>query len=156
EFKMKHASQYQSAFRFRVIALALLAQLSTGTAGFAQPAVPAQAFIRDYCTNCHNDVDKKGRLDLTSLAFDSKDAANVAAWIKVHDRVKSGEMPPASRARPDAVRQKTFVEGLAQSIIAAERAALAGEGRAMLRRLNRQEYEQALRDLLGVPWAQIA
>ena len=65
-------------------------------------------------------------------------------------------MPPKSRARPDAARQKAFVEGLAQSIVAAERAALAGEGRAILRRLNRHEYENALRDLLGVPWAQIA
>ena len=65
-------------------------------------------------------------------------------------------MPPRGRARPDAARQKAFVEGLAQSIVAAEQAALAGEGRAMLRRLNRHEYENALRDLLGVPWAQIA
>ena len=74
----------------------------------------------------------------------------------MHDRVQAGEMPPKSRARPDAARQKAFVEGLAQSIVAAERAALAGEGRAILRRLNRHEYENALRDLLGVPWAQIA
>ena len=42
------------------------------------------------------------------------------------------------------------------SNVAAHRAALAGEGRATLRRLNRHEYENALRDLLGVPWAQVA
>ena len=65
-------------------------------------------------------------------------------------------MPPRTRARPDAARQKGFVEGLARSIVAAERAALDGEGRAVLRRLNRPEYEYALRDLLGVPWAQVA
>ncbi len=101
-------------------------------------------------------MNSKGRLDLGRLAFAPNDSANLAVWIKVHDRVKAGEMPPASRARPDATRRKTFLEGLAKSITAAERAALAGEGRAMLRRLNRQEYENALRDLLGVPWAQIA
>ena len=61
-----------------------------------------------------------------------------------------------SRPRPDAAGQKAFLEGLARSIVAAERAALAGEGRATLRRLNRHEYENALRDLLGVPWAQVA
>ena len=65
-------------------------------------------------------------------------------------------MPPRGKARPDADRQKAFVEGLARSIVAAERAALAGEGRAIRRRLNRHEYENALRDLLGVPWAQVA
>jgi hypothetical protein len=65
-------------------------------------------------------------------------------------------MPPSGRPRPDAEQQKAFVEGLSQSIIEAEQAALAGEGRAILRRFNRHEYENALRDLLGVPWAQIA
>jgi hypothetical protein len=65
-------------------------------------------------------------------------------------------MPPKNRPRPDAARQKSFVEGLAKSIISAEQSALGGEGRAMLRRLNRQEYENALRDLLDVPWAEIA
>ena len=125
-------------------------------AGAAEPAAPDEAFVGDHCTSCHNDASKKGRLDLTGLAFDPNDPANLAVWIKVHDRVKAGEMPPRSRARPDADRQKAFVEGLAQSIVAAERAALAGEGRAILRRLNRHEYENALRDLLGVPWAQVA
>ncbi len=121
-----------------------------------EPAAPDKIFVRDYCSKCHNDVDKKGRLDLTGLTFDPKDPANLAIWIKVHDRLKAGEMPPKSRVRPDAARQKTFVDGLAESIDASEKEALAGEGRAMLRRLNRQEYENALRDLLGVPWAQIA
>lgn len=63
-------------------------------------------------------------------------------------------MPPKTRSRPDAKRQGAFVEGLARSIVDAERAALAGEGRAIQRRLNRHEYENALRDLLGVPWAE--
>src|SRR5438132_1243391 len=48
------------------------------------------------------------------------------------------------------------VLALAKSIMAAEKTALDGEGRALLRRLNRQEYEFALQDLLGIPWAQIA
>jgi hypothetical protein len=114
------------------------------------------AFVEDYCTSCHNGVDKKGRLDLTSLALEPNDPANLAIWIRVHDRVKAGEMPPGGRQRPDAARQQAFVEAVAQSIIAAEKASLAGEGRAIQRRLNRQEYENALRDLLGIPWARIA
>ena len=122
----------------------------------AESAAPDRAFVEESCTRCHNDVDKKGRLDLAGLAFDPGDPANLAVWIKVHDRVKAGEMPPRGRARPDATRQKGFVEGLSRSIVDAERAALAGEGRAIRRRLNRHEYENALRDLLGVPWAQIA
>ena len=146
----------RSGSRLRLLGLAVLALFAARPAGAAEPAAPDKAFVGDHCTSCHNAEDKKGRLDLTGLAFDPKDPANLAVWVKVHDRVTAGEMPPRSRPRPDAARQKAFVEGLAQSIVAAERAALAGEGRATLRRLNRHEYENALRDLLGVPWAQVA
>src|SRR4051794_34144889 len=112
----------------RLLALAVLALIAARPADAAEPD---KAFVSDHCTSCHNDTDKKGRLDLTTLAFAPDDAANLAVWVKVHDRVKAGEMPPRTRARPDAARQAAFVEGLAQSIIAAERAALAGEGRAI-------------------------
>jgi hypothetical protein len=120
----------------------------------AEPAALDKSFIRDHCSTCHNETDKKGRLDLIGLAFDPKDSTNLATWIKVHDRVTAGEMPP--RNRPDAAAQRAFIESLAQSIVAAERLALAGEGRSTVRRLNRHEYENALRDLLGVPWVQAA
>src|SRR5579871_3021090 len=142
--------------RVWLFGVALLVLFTVRPVGATEPAAPDRAFVRDHCTSCHNEEDKKGRLDLTRLAFAPNDSANLAVWIKVHDRVKAGEMPPQSRKRPDTGRQKMFVDDLAHSIIAAEQAALAGEGRAMLRRLNRHEYENALRDLLGVPWAQIA
>lgn len=145
-----------SALRLRLFALAALVLFAARPAGAAGSAALDQAFLRDHCTSCHNDVDKKGRLDLIHLAFDPKDSANLAVWVKVHDRVQAGEMPPQTRARPDAARQQAFVDGVAQSIVTAEREALAGEGRAVLRRLNRHEYENALHDLLGVPWAQVA
>ena len=140
----------------RHIALAVLAALAAPPARAAEPIASDNAFVGDHCSSCHNAEDKKGRLDLTTLTFDPKDAANLAVWVKVHDRVAAGEMPPRSRPRPDAAGQKAFVGELAKSIVAAERGALAGEGRATLRRLNRHEYENALRDLLGVPWAQVA
>ena len=106
--------------------------------------------------SCHDSAIKKGRLDLAALKFDPSDAANRSVWIKVHDRVKAGEMPPGrTRTRPDAMPGGIgFIDGLgAGSIAAAERATLAGEGRSIQRRLNRHEYENALRDLLGVPAA---
>jgi hypothetical protein len=142
--------------RIAVCGSLLAAVLLARPVGAAAPVAPDQTFVRDYCTRCHNAEDKKGRLDLTGLAFDPSDAANLAVWVKVHDRVHAGQMPPPSRARPDIARQQAFVEGLARSLVAAERAAEGSEGRAMLRRLNRQEYENALRDLLGVPWVSIA
>lgn len=142
--------------RLWLFGFAVLTLSAARPAAAAEPAAPDRAFLGDHCTSCHNAEDKKGRLDLTALTFNPKDPANLAVWVRVHDRVAAGEMPPKSRPRPGAAGQKAFVEGLAKSIITAERATLAGEGRSTLRRLNGREYENALRDLLGVPWAQIA
>jgi hypothetical protein len=132
------------------LALSLCAACPVGA------AEPDKSFVVDHCTGCHNAEEKKGRLDLTRLAFNPKDTANQAVWVKVYDRVTAGDMPPRSRPRPGAAARSAFLEGVTKSIVAAEKAALAGEGRSTLRRLNRQEYEYALRDLLGVPWAAIA
>src|SRR5688500_14540548 len=101
----------RSAFRLRFLGLAVLALFLARPAGADEPAAPDKVFVRDYCTGCHNEVDKKGRLDLTRLAFDPNDSANLAVWIKLHDRVQAGEMPPKSRVRPDAARQKAFIAG---------------------------------------------
>ena len=105
-------ADWRSAFRRWLLRLAVLALLGVRAAGAVESAAPDDAFVGDYCTSCHNDVSKKGRLDLTGLAFDPSDPANLAVWIKVHDRVKAGEMPPRNRPRPDATRQNAFVEGL--------------------------------------------
>jgi Protein of unknown function (DUF1592)/Protein of unknown function (DUF1588)/Protein of unknown function (DUF1585)/Protein of unknown function (DUF1587)/Protein of unknown function (DUF1595)/Planctomycete cytochrome C len=116
----------------------------------------ARKFISDYCTRCHNNVRKVSTLDLTTLAYDPADAANFALWVKIHDRVAAGEMPPEDVKQPDPSKRDSFVSGLADTYVTSEKRLLAGEGRATQRRMNRFEFENALRDLLGVPMAQIA
>ncbi len=155
---MRHRSPDKGRGRSRLghLGLAVLTLVVGGPVGVAASGVPDDSFISEHCLSCHDDASKRGRLDLTALAFDPGDPANRAVWIKVHDRVSGGEMPPKGEDRPDAERQRAFIGGLARSLADAERADLAAEGRSTQRRLNRQEYENALRDLLGVPWAQVA
>jgi hypothetical protein len=143
-------------FRLRLFWFAASVLLGYRSADAVEPAPRDEAFVGDYCASCHNDVSRKGRLDLTRLAFDASDPADRAVWIKVHDRLSAGEMPPKEKPRPDDDRRKAFIDDLSRLIESAERAELAGQGRATRRRLNRYEYENALRDLLDVPWAQIA
>jgi len=64
----------------------------------------------------------------------------------------AGEMPPKKKARPDSAAAEAFIKSLASSLTEAEMAKSAKEGRATQRRLNRYEYESALRDLLHAPW----
>jgi hypothetical protein len=128
-------------------ALGLSAGLATATA--AQPDLAA--FTDKYCSSCHNDVDKEGNLDLTSLTYSRDDSANFPTWVKVHDRVKAGEMPPKQKRRPNPAELSSFVKNLSTSLTTADQAAAARDGRATQRRLNRYEFENALRDLLHAP-----
>jgi mono/diheme cytochrome c family protein len=118
-------------------------------------ATDVRAFLETNCYACHDSRTKKGNLDLTALKPDYEDAVSFATWVKVHDRVRDGEMPPKSMPQPDAAERAAFLKALAAPMIAADEARIRREGRATWRRMNRYEYENTLRDLLGAPWLQI-
>lgn len=118
------------------------------------PPLTAQ-FIAKHCADCHDDTTRKAGLNLLDLGYQPGDGANLATWVRVHDRVKAGEMPPPKKPRPDPTELASFVTNLAATLTTSERAILERNGRAMQRRLNRYEYENTLRDLFQVPWVQI-
>lgn len=117
--------------------------------------VNARTFLETHCYACHNGTAKKGNLDLTALKPDFADAQSFALWVKVHDRVHDGEMPPKAAPQPDATERAAFLKTLAPPMIAADAARIRREGRAVWRRMNRYEYENTLRDLLDAPWLQV-
>jgi hypothetical protein len=122
-------------------------------AGAARAELPREVhtMFENRCLDCHDSDTKKGNLDLTALKPDFTDAETFALWLKVHDRIASGEMPPKKKARPEASEVKTVMGWLAESLSAAERTRLDAEGRTGLRRLTRAEYENTLRDLFDLP-----
>lgn len=151
--------------RFKLIALFALA-LSAAWAVALRPrhveadaraprAVSVAEFLQANCVACHNRETKKGNLDLTALKPDYEDARVFATWVRVHDRVRDGEMPPQGMPQPDAATRHGFLKTLAEPMIKADAARISGEGRAVWRRMNRYEYENTLRDLLDAPWLQI-
>src|SRR2546426_6631678 len=131
----------------------LLAAAVPVTADERAPAI--RGFLERYCFECHDDETKKGELDLSALKLDLGDARTFVEWVKVHDRVRDGEMPPKKKERPESTAMEAFLEAIARPMVAADRARSAREGRATWRRLNRYEYENTLRDLLQAPWLQI-
>jgi hypothetical protein len=113
---------------------------------------PLRKFLDAYCTSCHDAATKKGGLDLAKLSADFKDPAGFASWVRVHDRIQSGEMPPKTRKeRPDKTETENVLKALAGGLIEADQSRRAGDGRAIFRRLNRTEYENTLRDLFDLP-----
>src|SRR6188474_1851606 len=62
----------------------------------------SRQFLDKYCFECHDTEVKKGGLDLTVLKLDPANSTNFNAWVLVHDRVNSGEMPPKKKTQPEA------------------------------------------------------
>src|SRR5690349_11630661 len=96
---------------------------------------PAPATVNDFlkanCLSCHNAQTKQGNLDLTSLPFDLTNAQTFARWVKVHDRVRDGEMPPKGMPKPPADTQAAFLKALANPMIAADKTRARTDGRAL-------------------------
>jgi len=113
----------------------------------AQSAPPQ---IEKSCLECHDKDNTKGSLDLTALPFDLANPATRDRWIRIYDRVEKGEMPPKPEDLPKLERAE-LVKSLSASITAADQADILAHGRGPLRRLNRDEYEQNLRDILQLP-----
>ena len=139
------------------IAVCLLFLCAAARFGAAAPPPPGAAagFLQKQCFECHDAETQKGGLDLSSLKFDLDSAKTFDTWIKIHDRVRDGEMPPKKKPRPDGKELDVFLSAIADPMIAADRARAAAQGRSVWRRLNRYEYENALRDLLHAPWLQV-
>jgi hypothetical protein len=113
-------------------------------------AAPPAKFFETHCVSCHDADTKSGGLDLTTLKFNPADPDNFARWVKVHDRIAAGEMPPKKKPRPPAADIAAVTKTLHDDLVAAERKA-AADGRTRLRRLTRVEYENTIRDLFDLP-----
>ncbi len=134
----------------------LIAVLTAALFSHAAAASFNPAFLKKNCSMCHNGSLKQGGLDLTALPFPPASPANFSEWIKVHDRLRAGEMPPKQISkRPDAAEARAFLQTLAIGLSANEKQTVVREGRAVDRRLNSSEYENALRDLFHAPWLQV-
>ena len=117
----------------------------------AAPAAqtPGGELVRTYCVSCHNE-----RVKTANLMLDKVDADQVAnsaeEWEKVVVKLRSRAMPPPGRPRPDNATYDRVATWLETEL---DRAAAAhvNPGRpAELHRLNRIEYGNAIRDLIGV------
>src|SRR4051794_9937742 len=116
-------------------------------AGVQSPAGTPRALIDQYCQGCHNDRIRSGGLALSQLNLDAVgDNAEIAE--KVIRKLRGGLMPPAGARRPDRQAAAAFVSWLENEIDT--HATVPHPGRVPLRRLNRREYANAVRDLIGL------
>lgn len=108
-----------------------------------------QTFFKEHCLHCHGVDEAKGDLRLDRLDADLSQPTTFERWREIVARVESGEMPPKGEPRPQATQVASFVK---QQTARLEEAAAKqrADGRVVLRRLNRVEYENTVRDLFDV------
>ena len=108
----------------------------------------AAALVNQYCTDCHNGVDFSG-----SMRLDDKDMTDIGhdaeTWERVVRKLKTGMMPPSGEPRPERATLDALTADLEQQL---DRTAAANPmpGPSALRRLNRTEYGNAVRDLVDL------
>ena len=126
-------------------------QDATPASPIAAPAAAApstRALLDKYCVTCHNE-----RLKTASLALDRIDPERIEGaaevWEKVARKLRTHEMPPPGRPRPDPATYAAAAAGLEASLDRAS-AARPNPGFVGVHRLNRTEYTNAIRDILGL------
>jgi mono/diheme cytochrome c family protein len=138
------------------ISLACVAVMAAGdqaTAGQAAvwsnaaATVSPRAAIDQYCVSCHNARLASGELRLDTLDL-STSGTHAEVWEKVVRKLQTRTMPPAGARRPDEATYRALIDALTTTLDRA--AAQPNPGRPMLRRLNRSEYANSIRDLLAL------
>src|SRR5450432_191522 len=123
------------------------ATTSTSTPSFASTVLP---FVTKNCYECHNATRKGGGMDLRWLGISDSIAQHRATWENVVRKVSNGEMPPESRPVPNESELQAAMGWLKSEFARLDKSEVPTAGRITARRLNRTEYNNTVRDLLGV------
>lgn len=131
---------------------AIASQLTALQSSFGQESNSEllQSFIEQNCLDCHQGDGAEGQLDFDELELDLSSPLSLAKWTRVHDRVRSGEMPPPDYGTPEPEESSQFTQALANAIDNFEKTQVAKLGRVQGRRLTRLQVERSLHQLLGI------
>ncbi|MCS7167933.1 MAG: DUF1592 domain-containing protein [Gemmatales bacterium] len=116
---------------------------------FVRDVVP---LLESYCFSCHSGAKPRGKLALDQLCEKPEFDKNVVAWDKVITMLRGGDMPPPGRKRPEPAPVQRAIAVLDAEVEAALARLPRNPGRVTIRRLNRIEYRNTIRDLMGVDY----
>src|SRR6185369_423510 len=130
-----------------VCGLILFAGLLPGADSFEKTVQPVLA---QTCAPCHTEKITSGGLNLSPYSAPGSLAQHRDDWQKILQKIRTGEMPPRGVPRPSASEVDTLVKFVQGEFEKADRNMKPDPGRVTARRLNRNEYSNTIRDLLGV------
>jgi len=115
--------------------------------GFLEAGVP---FLKQHCLACHSGAKPEAELSLAEFRDDASLLKNHKLWDNVIGMVETGGMPPEDRPQPPAEQREAFLRAVRGVFERAAREAKPDPGRVTMRRMNRTEYRNTVRDLVGV------
>jgi cytochrome c553 len=107
-------------------------------------------FLKTHCVRCHNSTTANAGLNLEELQTQASLETSAETWSLIARKVRIGEMPPPDAPRPDASKARAFAGWVSDELVLQAKRARPTAGHVAARRLNRLEYNNTIRDLLGV------
>jgi hypothetical protein len=107
-------------------------------------------FLQKYCLECHNAKKSAGGLTLEGYQSEAHARKDRKTWASVEHVLAAGEMPPKKKAQPTKSEKEFVINWIETALTKIDCTAPKDPGRVTLRRLNRAEYNNTIRDLCGV------
>jgi len=104
--------------------------------------------VEKFCLGCHSGPQPAGAIDLKKTATHAQFLQQRDLWDRVSQALRSGHMPPPGQPAPTPAQRKQVSDWIDTTLSAD--CAVADPGKVTLRRLNRAEYDNTIRDLLGI------
>jgi len=107
-------------------------------------------FLQEHCVQCHGGDEPEGRMALDKYPESARIQTDYETWEKVLERVRERQMPPKDEPQPDAPSVQAFREAVQFELDKFDCSSHKHAGRVTIRRLNRTEYNNTIRDLIGI------
>ena len=121
--------------------------IEDGVPSFSEDGIP---FLEQFCFSCHTGDQPAAELALNSFTDNPSLIENRDVWERVLDMLTTGQMPPPDSDQPSMPESEAFIAHIEAIFEHADRTAKPNPGRVTVRRLNKLEYKNTVRDLLGV------
>jgi hypothetical protein len=134
-------------FLIAIIAVIPLPLAAEKPSGFPEAVRP---LLQKNCSGCHNAKISSGNMNITGFLDPASLVSNREGWERIVAKLRAGEMPPKGIPKPPAEQLAALLSYVESEFDRSDRAAKPDPGRITARRLNRAEYANTIRDLLGV------
>jgi len=113
------------------------------------PKSAIEPFLKTHCIRCHGPQKQNGQVRFDEIVWKINNNDTAQRWQDVLDMLNGGDMPPEDEPQPDSAELAKVLDSLTTTLVTARQRLTDQGGEIVLRRLNRREYANTIRDLFG-------